>query len=487
MDPLPLAHALLLAEFDIDRGATLRHAVPALPPGVDEAAAVPRMLPEGAHAHAHTWTAWFLPPPPPPPSSSSSPPPSSPPRRCVSVVRVRLVEGRRRGADVKALAVVSSCPWVDSLRPLLLAALDEYFDAPHVGTLEAAVRRLNSGWDAGWGEAHGCAPPTTRALLRGWPAVAGLSVGRAGGRRDAASDAAGACWWTAALPWSPRLSAVVRVSRGLEPLGFASASLCALVRRLGDGVMPAVTAVLMGQRVAVLGARGVPAGDVAAGVLALAHAVCPPLPASAIAPRLFPSAPLDDLAFLSVPGYVAGVVNPLWEGKGGAWWDVLVVLGSAPASPGDDAAGLLPTAVPGSLARLQYDDAGGGTGEGGAGREAGNAGAVTSPTASASSFSASTSSLGAGGLVVAGGGTGVGGGGGGGGTGGAAARPRAATISSAGSDASWGVGVGGWRLCDAPPRCCAARKRSASSTARPPAASTSAADSDASRWRGSSM
>ena len=48
--------------------------------------------------------------------------------------------------------------------------------------------------------------------------------------------------------------------------------------------------------------------------------MCPPL--CGLLYRQFPYANLNDLAFLSVPGYIAGVTNPMFKGKR-EWWDLL--------------------------------------------------------------------------------------------------------------------------------------------------------------------
>lgn len=69
-------------------------------------------------------------------------------------------------------------------------------------------------------------------------------------------------------------------------------------------------------------------------VLAMSALVCPPL--FGLIERQFPYANLTDLDFLSTPGFIAGVTNPMFKSKR-EWWDVLCdvstgeVLLSAPA------------------------------------------------------------------------------------------------------------------------------------------------------------
>jgi hypothetical protein len=424
-----LVSHLFLAEFDIDKGSVLRHALPGVPSGASEEGLVHTMLPEGAHAFGTDWTAFSVLEGAAATTTDATAP--IPLLRCVNVVRVRLSAERRRGADVKALAVGSRHPAfpVETLRPLLLALLDEYFDAPAAETLRAGLARLASlPWGAtfpGGGDGGGAQllPPTTRALLRGSLPVygkstgtlspwAGAGVGSAAAAAAALDDAlywAGTAGWGDGNPAAGGVTARLRLPRWVEPATAHSASLSSLVRRWGPDVMTLYSAVLSGRRVLFLGQRGVPAGDVAAAVLAVAHMCCPPLPADVLAARTFPHATLTDLAFLATPGgYVAGVTNPLFEGKR-EWWDVLAVVGARCADDGAPTASLTAAAptLPGSLVRLSYSDDGSGE------RSSAATGAYVASAPAAAA-------LGAGGRVVSG-------------PSGAGAGPQAASFSSTSS------------------------------------------------------
>jgi hypothetical protein len=92
-----------------------------------------------------------------------------------------------------------------------------------------------------------------------------------------------------------------------------------LLLKFGEQSMVLFNAVLTGQRVLVLGYNQ-PAGDVCNYVLAMSSLVCPPL--AGLIERQFPYANLTDLSFLSTPGYIAGVTNPMFKSKKD-WWDVL--------------------------------------------------------------------------------------------------------------------------------------------------------------------
>ena len=104
--PPPLAAHAFVAEFDIDKGSTLRATFPSCPDGVSEHWIADRMLPEGAHALATDWTAFLLPP------RAAAPP--LPPRGalyCVSVLRTKFDARLRRGARVRAVGIASPYPF----------------------------------------------------------------------------------------------------------------------------------------------------------------------------------------------------------------------------------------------------------------------------------------------------------------------------------------------------------------------------------------
>ena len=149
---MPFIDYTLVAEFDVDAGATLVHVAPDA--GTRHAdvqvalsRAAERMLPEGSHAAATAFTVF--------PFGNDG-------MMCLSVARTRLVIGSRRGAEMRSLACVSKVGWLDLLRPLVMAALDAYFEAPVKDTVLELHAALNAGV---------ALPPlpsrVERALLRG--------------------------------------------------------------------------------------------------------------------------------------------------------------------------------------------------------------------------------------------------------------------------------------------------------------------------------
>ncbi|WWD18449.1 hypothetical protein CI109_102901 [Kwoniella shandongensis] len=151
-------HFCLLAEFDIDAGATLAYQYP-YPTGTDEHRLAELMLPDGAHLRPEDWTIFYL----GQTASSAVAPmlshessstalrvsaesdrrasvmPSSRATRGVAgggllyvlnCVRMKEDKSMRRGAMVKAMAICTPNPYIGIYKPLLLLALEEYFISP---------------------------------------------------------------------------------------------------------------------------------------------------------------------------------------------------------------------------------------------------------------------------------------------------------------------------------------------------------------------
>ncbi|WVR06325.1 hypothetical protein IAU60_003356 [Kwoniella sp. DSM 27419] len=150
-------HFCLLAEFDIDAGATLAYQYP-YPTGTDEHRLAELMLPDGAHLRPEDWTVFYL----GQTASSAVAPmlshesstristesnqrasmlPSDRATRGVAgsgggllyvlnCVRMKEDKKMRRGAMVKAMAICTPNPYIGIYKPLLLLALEEYFMSP---------------------------------------------------------------------------------------------------------------------------------------------------------------------------------------------------------------------------------------------------------------------------------------------------------------------------------------------------------------------
>ncbi|KAL7423106.1 hypothetical protein Q5752_002405 [Cryptotrichosporon argae] len=167
-------HYCLLAEFDIDAGATLAHQYP-FPTGTDEHRLAELMLPDGAHLRPEDWTIFYL---GQTPSSAIAPVleagagsassaditalasrrasmllPDERPQRgaagggllyVLNCVRMKEDKTVRRGAMVKAMAIATPNPYIGIYKPLLLLALEEYFASPSADVLARLFDSANA-------------------------------------------------------------------------------------------------------------------------------------------------------------------------------------------------------------------------------------------------------------------------------------------------------------------------------------------------------
>lgn len=107
-----------------------------------------------------------------------------------------------------------------------------------------------------------------------------------------------------------------------SPDDFAEGAIATLLRTFGETTMRIYHAAVTGQRIMFVGYNHA-AGDVSNFVLATVALISPPV--VGVLRRAFPYATLSDLDFLQVPGYIAGVTNPMFE-QHEEWWDLLCVL-----------------------------------------------------------------------------------------------------------------------------------------------------------------
>ncbi|GAA5855904.1 hypothetical protein JCM9279_001167 [Rhodotorula babjevae] len=168
---------VLLAEFDIDQGSLLRHQYPA-PTGTDEHLLAEHMLPDGAHDRPEDWTVFYLNQVPglivdPAPLAQARADLKGKARAVdqdasaaaavddggdavtaahndggllfvMSLVRTKKDASVRRGALVKALAVAARNPYIQIFKPILLLALEDYFNSPSVDVLANLYASLNA-------------------------------------------------------------------------------------------------------------------------------------------------------------------------------------------------------------------------------------------------------------------------------------------------------------------------------------------------------
>ncbi|KAJ2659745.1 hypothetical protein IWW48_003346 [Coemansia sp. RSA 1200] len=132
---------ILLAEFDIDRGAILKHQYPQ-PTGADDSHLAELMLPDGAHARESDWTMFFLNQKAPDESGKIAE--GGPPLLYVlNLVRTKHDKEVRRGAIVKAMAVCTRHRFIHIYQATLMLALENYYRAPTEETLAELYKSAN--------------------------------------------------------------------------------------------------------------------------------------------------------------------------------------------------------------------------------------------------------------------------------------------------------------------------------------------------------
>ncbi|CAB4409813.1 unnamed protein product [Rhizophagus irregularis] len=136
---------ILLAEFDIDRGSSLAHQYPEAT-GTDEGLLAELMLPDGAHLRTEDWTIFFLNQKIPDPDkiSTDNNDNETPLLYALNLVRTKHDKGARRGAIVKAMAICTRHQYLHIYKPVLLLALDKYFQDPSVKCLASLYEAVNS-------------------------------------------------------------------------------------------------------------------------------------------------------------------------------------------------------------------------------------------------------------------------------------------------------------------------------------------------------
>ncbi|KAI0090336.1 docking domain of Afi1 for Arf3 in vesicle trafficking-domain-containing protein [Irpex rosettiformis] len=150
---------VLLADFDIDRGAQLTYQFPQ-PLGTDETLLANLMLPDGAERQPEDWTIFFL---NQRPFNTIAPVLALEPSEShggeadgrnedksqeliyvLNLVRTKLDKTVRRGAIVKAMAICTRHSFIEIFKPVLLMALDDYFMNPSQDCLARLFDAVNS-------------------------------------------------------------------------------------------------------------------------------------------------------------------------------------------------------------------------------------------------------------------------------------------------------------------------------------------------------
>ncbi|CAJ0642747.1 7509_t:CDS:10, partial [Entrophospora sp. SA101] len=285
---------ILLAEFDIDKGSSLTHQYP-VATGTAENLLAELMLPDGAHLRTEDWTVFFL--------NQKTPDPDKIISSSLDEINVTKDEDednmpllyalnlvRTKGAVVKAMAICTRHQYLHIYKPVLLLALDKYFQNPSVECL-ALLHFFE-----------------TKILYNGikLPIRVPLTV-----NPEEVGDFSLIKLITTFTPSSP-----TTFTHPFHPHLDSS----------GNQTHPIIlllNALLTQKRIIFLG-QGHPSGEVANYVLsACAMGSGSGGVLRGFTERAFPYTNLtnvDDL--LKVPGFIAGVTNRIFEDHS-SWWDVL--------------------------------------------------------------------------------------------------------------------------------------------------------------------
>lgn len=339
-NPDPLIDYVLLAEFDIDTGSTVRHQYPVNVPDYKADWFAEHMLPEGAHNRDIDYTYiflnrdaehidadfWIKPKTLVNENQTSNTTTSSSSGEGnsasdagkhflygLNVVKTRHDSTVRRGAIVKAMCIFSRYHFIEIFKRPLEIALEDYFDHPSVDVLKKFYEAVNKI------DISTLPRPDylERLIMRRGVSYHPL--------RTSPMDHTPS-HWSRTLTYnyggdsSSPLHLTVPVHNTPDEVGDISVT--NLVKLFGESVMRIYHAILTKQRVIFVGYSHA-AGDIAQIVLSSVAMVAPPM--TDLIRRTFPYANLSDLGFLEVKGFIAGVTNPMFQQRE-TWWDLLCVL-----------------------------------------------------------------------------------------------------------------------------------------------------------------
>ncbi|KAI9136322.1 docking domain of Afi1 for Arf3 in vesicle trafficking-domain-containing protein [Paraphysoderma sedebokerense] len=138
---------IILAEFDIKGGSCIAHQYPS-PTGTSEQVLAELMLPDGAHNREMDWTVFFLNQRAGSDKSDLTEEEEDKTRKpllhCLNLVRTKHDSQVTRGALVKAMAICARPQYVQIYKPLLILALEKYFENPSVDVLASLYNAANS-------------------------------------------------------------------------------------------------------------------------------------------------------------------------------------------------------------------------------------------------------------------------------------------------------------------------------------------------------
>lgn len=297
----PLVDYIVLAEFDIDTGSTVRHQYPNTIPDYKVDWFAEFMLPEGAHNRDVDFTFIFLNRDSPHVDQtlwSNYPKYRAPiytgseeeaPKRLlygINLVKTRHDSSVRRGAIVKAMCLFSQYHFVEILKKPLELALEMYFDNPSVEVLASLHKSLNA-----VNLSHLPRPNLLeQSLMRRGVVFETIAD-------QSCQDHLPSGWFSQVQCSFEGMEVPLRVPLFRTPDEVGEIYITLLVKTFGEHVMRIFHAILTKQRVLFVGYNHA-ASEVAQMVLSAVAMVAPPM--TNVIRRTFPYSNLSDLSFLEV-------------------------------------------------------------------------------------------------------------------------------------------------------------------------------------------
>lgn len=322
----PLAEVVLYAEFDLIKGSTLRASYPVSFAHYPPEFFADIMLPEGVHNREEDFTIFFLNRQHASKTSDTTDTgrqqqpkvdvhdPLQKFMYCLSVVRTTHDTAARRGAKVTAVALCSTHKICFALKEVLNMAVLKMVGSKSAEESDTVLKELYAVVNAIDISGVRKLSDMEKRLMKRTIS----SRGRIGANREDPKTMAKALFFRTQAMWE-EIPIPLQFKVCSTDDQHDDGTLTQLLQTFGEQTMVLFNAVLTGQRVIMLGYNR-PAGEVCNFVLATSSMVCPPL--FGLIHRQYPYANLTDLGFLSTPGFIAGVTNPMFKTKR-EWWDVL--------------------------------------------------------------------------------------------------------------------------------------------------------------------
>eukprot|EP01132_Coremiostelium_polycephalum_P009632 gene9632-11805_t len=214
---------------------------------------------------------------------------------CLNYLNNQKDDSVRRGAIVKSLAVCTTHQFIHILKPFMVLAIQKYFSSPSLDVIVELYNSLNS------------------LDMSTLPALNDIQkhILRSSPDRNKHNHSTTITYLGNKMP--------VHIPITHFPDEVGDYKIISLVQKFGNDIMKIFNGILSQKRIIFLG-YGCSSSEVCNYVLAACSMVCPPL--KGIRERCFPYTNLCYLDFLTVPGYITGVTNPMFE-EHPEWWDIL--------------------------------------------------------------------------------------------------------------------------------------------------------------------